>query len=456
MGDRAETIWLAARESIRESLSTSAYEIWFENTEADGMEEDNTFLLSVPNDFAKTRIEARFLPLIEESLQEVVGEEVPVRVVVAPPGEKGPERGGRRPARPMIEITEPPVLGDLNPKYTFDSFVIGSSNRFAHAAALAVAEAPAQAYNPFFIYGGVGLGKTHLLQAIGHYVATNNPELSVKYMTVESFTNNFINSVRDGKMEAFKRKYRTNDVLLIDDIQFLENKEGTQEEFFHTFNTLYEAGKQIAISSDRPPREIATLEERLKSRFESGLITDIQPPDVETRIAILRKQVASRGIAISPGSIDEVLGFIARGIPTNIRELEGALIRVAAQAKFTNSQITLPLAKEALKDILPTNLDTRITIDMIQNEACRFFSISMSDLKGSKRSQSIVFPRQIAMYLCRELTDASQPRIGEKFGGRDHTTVIHAINKIAKLIKEEREVFTQVQQITSRLKHSHR
>ncbi|MHB8858542.1 MAG: chromosomal replication initiator protein DnaA [Thermoleophilia bacterium] len=456
MGDRAETIWLAARESIRESLSTSAYEIWFENTEAEGMEEDNTFLLSVPNDFAKTRIEARFLPLIEESLLEVVGEEVPVRVVVSQTPAAVPEKARRRPPRPMIEITEPPVLGDLNPKYTFDSFVIGSSNRFAHAAALAVAEAPAQAYNPFFIYGGVGLGKTHLLQAIGHYVATNTPELSVKYMTVESFTNDFINSVRDGKMEAFKRKYRTNDVLLIDDIQFLENKEGTQEEFFHTFNTLYEAGKQIAISSDRPPREIATLEERLSSRFESGLITDIQPPDVETRIAILRKQVVSRGIAISSSSIDEVLGFIARGIPTNIRELEGALIRVAAQAKFTNSQITLPLAKEALKDILPTNIDTRITIDMIQNETCRFFSLSMSDLKGSKRSQSIVFPRQIAMYLCRELTDSSQPRIGEKFGGRDHTTVIHAINKISKLIKEEREVFTMVQQITSKLKHSQR
>ncbi|MCL4474069.1 MAG: chromosomal replication initiator protein DnaA [Actinobacteria bacterium] len=456
MGDRAETIWLAARESIRESLSTSAYEIWFENTEAEGMEEDNTFLLSVPNDFAKTRIEARFLPLIEESLLEVVGEEVPVRVVVSQTPAAVPEKARRRPPRPMIEITEPPVLGDLNPKYTFDSFVIGSSNRFAHAAALAVAEAPAQAYNPFFIYGGVGLGKTHLLQAIGHYVATNTPELSVKYMTVESFTNDFINSVRDGKMEAFKRKYRTNDVLLIDDIQFLENKEGTQEEFFHTFNTLYEAGKQIAISSDRPPREIATLEERLSSRFESGLITDIQPPDVETRIAILRKQVVSRGIAISSSSIDEVLGFIARGIPTNIRELEGALIRVAAQAKFTNSQITLPLAKEALKDILPTNLDTRITIDMIQNETCRFFSLSMSDLKGSKRSQSIVFPRQIAMYLCRELTDSSQPRIGEKFGGRDHTTVIHAINKISKLIKEEREVFTMVQQITGKLKHSQR
>lgn len=455
MADRAETIWRRAKESIRESLSSSAYEIWFENAGTEGLEEDNTFLLSVPNDFAKSKIETRFMPLIEDSLQEVMGEEVPVRVVVTPITADGGEPP--TPLRlPRAEASEKPVLGNLNPKYTFDSFVIGSSNRFAHAAALAVAEVPARAYNPFFIYGGVGLGKTHLLQAIGHYVATNNPELSVKYMTVESFTNDFINSVRDRKMEEFKRKYRNNDVLLIDDIQFLENKEGTQEEFFHTFNDLYEAGKQIAISSDRPPKEIATLEERLRSRFESGLITDIQPPDVETRIAILRKQVASRNIDISPESTDEVLGFIARGIPTNIRELEGALIRVAAQAKFTSSEITLPLAKDALKDILPTNLDTRITIDMIQNEACRFFSMSMSDLKGSKRNQSIVFPRQIAMYLSRELTDSSLPRIGEKFGGRDHTTVIHAINKISKLIKEEREVFTMVQQITSRLKNSSR
>jgi chromosomal replication initiator protein len=455
MGDRAETIWLRARESIRESLSTSAYEIWFENAGAEGMEEDNTFLLSVPNHFAKTRIEARFLPLIEESLQEVVGEEVPVRVVVSPSDEGAAGVAERPVPLPQIYINEPPVLGDLNPKYTFDSFVIGSNNRFAHMVALTIAEKPAQAYNPFFIYGGVGLGKTHLLQAMGHYVATNSPELSVKYMTVESFTNDFINSIRDGKMEAFNRKYRNNDVLLIDDVQFLEKKEGTQEAFFHTFNTLYEAGKQIAISSDRPPKEIATLEERLRSRFESGLITDIQPPDVETRIAILRKQVASRKIYISPDSTDEVLGFIARGIPTNIRELEGALNRVEAEATLANSDITLPLAKEALKNILPTNLDTRITMDMIQNEICRYFTVSMSDLKGSKRSQSIVFPRQIAMYLCRELTDASQPRIGDKFGGRDHTTVIHAINKISRLIKEEREVFTMVQQITSKLKRSH-
>jgi len=454
MEEQVDTIWQRAKETIRETLSTSTYEIWFENTDAAGMEDDE-FLLAVPNDFTKKRIENRFMPLIEDSLQEVVGEEVPVRLVVTPPETSSPS-DSLAALPPLIDVSEPPVLKSLNPKYTFDSFVIGSSNRFAHAAALQVAEKPGQAYNPFFIYGGVGLGKTHLLQAIGHYVATNSPELSVKYMTTESFTNDFINSVRDGKMEDFKRKYRNNDVLLIDDIQFLENKEGTQEEFFHTFNTLYEAGKQIAISSDRPPQEIATLEERLSSRFGSGLTTDIHPPDIETRIAILRKKVNSCGIIIPPESIDDVLGFIAAGIPTNIRELEGALNRLSAYAIHTGSEISLNLAKEALKDILPTSLDTRISIDMIQGEVCRTFNISMSDLRGSKRSQNIVFPRQVAMYLCRELTDSSQPRIGQKFGGRDHTTVIHSINKISNLIKEEREVFTMVQQITGKLKNSSR
>lgn len=455
MEEQVETIWQRAKETIRETLSTSAYEIWFENTGAAGME-GTEFLLSVPNDFTKKRIENRFMPLIEDSLQEVVGEEVPVRLVVSTKKESA-TADRQKPLPPsLISVSESPVLKSLNPKYTFDSFVIGSSNRFAHAAALQVAEKPGQAYNPFFIYGGVGLGKTHLLQAIGHYIATNSPELSVKYMTTESFTNDFINSVRDGKMEDFKRKYRNNDVLLIDDIQFLENKEGTQEEFFHTFNTLYEAGKQIAISSDRPPQEIATLEERLSSRFGSGLPTDIHPPDIETRIAILRKKVTTDGIIIPTASINDVLGYIAAGIPTNIRELEGALNRLSAYAIHTRSEITLELATAALKDILPTSLDTRISIDMIQSEVCRTFSLSMSDLRGSKRSQNIVFPRQVAMYLCRELTDSSQPRIGQKFGGRDHTTVIHSINKISNLIKEEREVFTMVQQITGKLKSSYR
>ncbi len=451
MNEHAQTLWRQAKEIIRETLSTSTYDIWFGKADAAGME-GNTFLLSVPNDFTKSRIESRFLPLIEDSLQEVEGKEVAVKIVVSEPASTSE-------ADPAVLLPaaaeEPAVLKQLNPKYTFDSFVIGSSNRFAHAAALAVAEAPARAYNPLFIYGGVGLGKTHLLQAIAHYVATSSPEMTVKFMTMERFTNDFINAVMDKKrIEGFKHECRNNDVLLIDDIQFLENKEGTQEEFFHTFNTLYEAGKQIAITSDRPPKEIATLEERLRSRFESGLIIDIQPPDIETRIAILRKKVKADHIPLPESEADEVLGFIAGGIPTNIRELEGAFIRVVALASLTQSEITLALAKEALKNLLPANLEARVTVDMIQSEVCRAFGLSMSDLKGDKRSQSVVYPRQTAMYLCRELTDSSLPQIGRQFGGRDHSTVLYAINKISKLIKEEREVFSRVQQLTTKLKNS--
>ncbi|RJQ45724.1 MAG: chromosomal replication initiator protein DnaA [Gaiellales bacterium] len=451
MEEQVDTIWQRAKETIRESLSTTTYKIWFENTDAAGIDND-TFLLSVPNDFTKTRIEKRFLPLIEDSLQEVVGDELSVRLVVKPL--PGAVADAIPPVLPTaLDANRQQTLKTLNPKYTFESFVFGSSNRFAHTAALAVAEKPALAYNPLFIYGGVGLGKTHLLQAIGHYVATNNPEMTVKYITLEEFTNDFINSLRDKRIEGFKRSYRNVDVLLIDDVQFLENKEQTQEEFFHTFNSLYEAGNQIAIASDRPPKEIATLEERLRSRFESGLITDIQPPDLETRIAILKKRIDADGISIPPESVDEVLDFIASGIPTNIRELEGALIRVVALASLNGSEVSLPLAKEALKNLLPRRVDMMISIDAIQNEVCKTFNISMSDLKGNKRSQNIVFPRQIAMYLCRELTDASQPRIGEKFGGRDHTTVIHAINKISNLIKEEREVYDLVQRVTLKIKN---
>ncbi|MHB0866310.1 MAG: chromosomal replication initiator protein DnaA [Thermoleophilia bacterium] len=455
MEEQVETIWRRAKETIRESLSTSTYEMWFERADITGME-DGTLVLTVPNDFTKSRIEDRFMPLIEETIHDVAGDDFTldgVRVIVS-----RIETGADRPSetfpvetRRQADANEK-VLKTLNPKYTFESFVMGSSNRFAHAAALATAEAPARAYNPLFIYGGVGLGKTHLLQAIGHYVATNSPELTVKYMTVESFTNDFINSVRDGRMEDFKRKYRHNDVLLIDDIQFLEKKESTQEEFFHTFNTLYEAGKQIAISSDRPPNDINTLQERLSSRFQSGLTIDIQPPDLETRIAILRKKVSTDRLEIDD---PEVLSFIASSVPTNIRELEGALIRVVANASLSGSRVTMQLAEETLKDILPS-IDTRINIDMIQSEVCRTFSMSMVDLKGGKRSRNLTYPRQVAMYLSRELTDASLPRIGEKFGGRDHTTVIHAVNKISNLIKEERDVYNLVQNITGKLKRSNK
>ncbi len=328
--------------------------------------------------------------------------------------------------------------------------MIGSSNRFAHAAALAVAEAPAQAYNPLFIYGGTGLGKTHLLQAISQYIAEHSGGLTVHYVTSETFMNDFINSLRDKRIEGFKQRYRTYDLLLIDDIQFFEHKESIQEEFFHTFNSLYEAGRQIIISSDRPPRSFPTLEERLRSRFEWGLITDIQPPDLETRIAILRKKVKTDGTHIPD---PQILTFIASRISSNIRELEGALTRVVAFSSLTGRPITVELAQDVLQDVFPQGDSGQVSIDRIQDLVSQRFSLTRKQLCGDRRSQNIVYPRQVAMYLSRELTDASLPKIGREFGGRDHTTVIHATSKIARLIKEDRSVYNLVQELTARIKH---
>jgi chromosomal replication initiator protein len=339
----------------------------------------------------------------------------------------------------------------LNAKYTFDSFVIGSSNRFAHAAALAVAEAPAQAYNPLFIYGGTGLGKTHLLQAIAQYVSEHQSELSVRYVTSETFMNDFINALRDKRIEGFKQRYRAYDLLLIDDIQFFEHKERIQEEFFHTFNTIYEAGGQIVISSDRPPKEISTLEARLRSRFEWGLITDIQPPDLETRIAILRKKVKTDRIHVPD---PKVLEFIAGRISSNIRELEGALTRVVAFSSLTGRPMTEDLAQDVLKDVFPQGEVRQVTIERIQELVSERFSLSLEELCGDRRSQNIVYPRQVAMYLSRELTDSSLPKIGREFGGRDHTTVIHATSKIARMIREDRSVYNLVQELTARIKQA--
>ncbi|TMM29780.1 MAG: chromosomal replication initiator protein DnaA, partial [Actinobacteria bacterium] len=337
----------------------------------------------------------------------------------------------------------------MNSKYTFDSFVIGSSNRFAHAAALAVAEAPAQAYNPLFIYGGTGLGKTHLLQAIAQYVGEHAGTLSVRYVTSETFMNDFINSLRDKRIEGFKQRYRTYGLLLVDDVQFFENKERIQEEFFHTFNSLYESGSQIAMSSDRPPRDIATLEERLRSRFEWGLITDIQPPDLETRIAILRKRVKTDNINVPD---PQVLTFIAGRVSTNIRELEGALTRVVAFCSLTGRPMTEALAQDVLKDVFPQGDLPQVTIERIQEITSDRFGLSLDELCGDRRSQNIVYPRQVAMYLSRELTDSSLPKIGKQFGGRDHTTVIHATSKIARMIREDRSVYNLVQELTARIK----
>ena len=432
----AETLWSEVSARLKETLSGGPYAQWFSG--ARGALEDGAFVLSARDDFTRDWIEGHYRGFVEAAVTETLEESRPVRIVAA------------EHVRDEEELAPTPRgVGGLNHKYTFDSFIIGSSNRFAHAAALAVAEAPAQAYNPLFIYGGTGLGKTHLLQAIASYVGEHSRHFSVRYVTSETFMNDFINSLRDKRIEGFKQRYRHYDLLLIDDIQFFEHKERIQEEFFHTFNTLYEAGRQIVISSDRPPRAIATLEARLRSRFEWGLITDIQAPDLETRIAILRKKVKTDAIHI-PDS--QVLTFIASRISTNIRELEGALTRVVAFSSLTGRPMTVELAQEVLKDVFPQGELPEVSVERIQETVIDRFGISMQELVGDRRSQSIVYPRQVAMYLCRELTDSSLPKIGKKFGGRDHTTVIHATSKIARLLQEDRSVYNLVQELTARIK----
>jgi chromosomal replication initiator protein len=341
-----------------------------------------------------------------------------------------------------------PAQARLNPKYTFETFVIGSSNRFAHAAAVAVAEAPAKAYNPLFVYGDSGLGKTHLLHAIGHYAQSLYQGAKVRYVSSEEFTNDFINMIRDGKQDGFRRRYRDVDVLLVDDIQFLENKEGTQEEFFHTFNTLHNASKQIVISSDRAPKRLVTLEDRLRSRFEWGLLTDVQPPELETRIAILRKKAVQDRLNAPPDALE----YIASRITTNIRELEGALIRVTAFASLNRQSVDLQLAEFVLKDLIPEAQGPEITASTIMGQTASYFGLSIDDLCGTSRSRVLVTARQIAMYLCRELTDLSLPKIGQQFGGRDHTTVMHADKKIRSLMAERRSIYNQVTELTNRIK----
>jgi len=441
----AEDLWTEVSERLRAALNDKTYSTWF--SEAEGLElSDDAFVLAVPNDFTREWIESHFLGLIDAAVRDSTGEERRIDLSVRrtdPNAEGGTEA--------QAQAKEPARTEGLNEKYTFDSFVIGSSNRFAHAAALAVAEAPAQAYNPLFIYGGTGLGKTHLLQAIGQYVGEHSRNLSVCYVTSERFMNDFINSLRDKRIEGFKQRYRTFGVLLIDDIQFLEHKERIQEEFFHTFNTLYEAGKQIIISSDRPPRQIATLEQRLRSRFEWGLMTDIQPPDLETRIAILQKKVRTDGIDVAD---QQLLTFIAGRVSTNIRELEGALTRVVAFSSLTGRPMTVDLAQDVLRDVFPQGEAAQVSIELIQDEVSERFGLSKEELIGDRRSQNIVYPRQVAMYLSRELTDSSLPRIGRHFGGRDHTTVIHATSKIARLIREDRSVYNLVQELTARIKQA--
>ena len=449
----AESLWSDVSGRLRSALNDTTYGTWFAHTAGVSLD-DAVFVLAVPNDFTRDWIESHFLELISAAIRDLTGTDRAIELQVVPVSPAGdPEQPQpaqqQRPAPVERLVPHRPESGGFNAKYTFDSFVIGSSNRFAHAAALAVAEAPAQAYNPLFIYGSTGLGKTHLLQAVAQYVSEHSREMSVRYVTSETFMNDFINSLRDKRIEGFKQRYRTYDVLLIDDVQFFEHKERIQEEFFHTFNSLYEAGSQIVMSSDRPPRDIATLEERLRSRFEWGLITDIQPPDLETRIAILRKKVKTDGIHVPE---PEVLTFIAGRVSTNIRELEGALTRVVAFSSLTGRAMSVELSQDVLKDVFPQGEAAEVSIKRIQDLVAERFSLSLEELCGDKRSQNIVYPRQVAMYLSRELTDSSLPKIGKEFGGRDHTTVIHATSKIARLIREDRSVYNLVQELTARVK----
>jgi chromosomal replication initiator protein len=509
-------VWARSLDGLADLQIQPHQRAWLKLTRPLGLVE-NTALIATPNEFVKEQLETRLRALVTQALSQQLGRDIQLAVTVDPtpmaamPADVAPEPSALRPPTPLgtlgghgspghlgpqgihgphgIQIPDSdhdpmhapqaaPVQdatgresvhhdsgrGDaiapaarlggtrLNSKYTFETFVIGSSNRFAHAAAVAVAEAPAKAYNPLFIYGDSGLGKTHLLHAIGHYAQTLYTGLKVRYVSSEEFTNDFINMIRDGKQDGFRRRYRDVDVLLVDDIQFLENKEGTQEEFFHTFNTLHNASKQIVISSDRAPKRLVTLEDRLRSRFEWGLLTDVQPPELETRIAILRRKAIQEGLNAPP----EVLEYIASRISTNIRELEGALIRVTAFASLNRQSVDLQLAEIVLKDLIPEAQGPQITIATIMGQTASYFGLSIEDLCGTSRSRVLVTARHIAMYLCRELTDLSLPKIGQQFGGRDHTTVINADRKIRSLMAERRSIYTQVTELTNRIKQQAR
>lgn len=442
-------IWDKALQEIEKEISRPTFEMWFNSTELVAYYEDY-LIIQVPNDYVKKWLQDTYIDLIRNILTNILKQPIKVNFVTSQQKNMIEEKIEEpSPKNPLSNVTEDYSGNHLNPKYTFDTFVVGNSNKFAHAACLAVAESVAKAYNPLFIYGGVGLGKTHLMHAIGHYVIQNNIDAKVVYVSSEKFTNELIDGIKDDKTASFRNKYRNIDVLLIDDIQFLAKKERTQEEFFHTFNALHEANKQIIISSDRPPKEIPTLEERLRTRFEWGLITDIQAPDLETRIAILRKKAQMEHMEIP----DEVTLYIADKIKSNIRELEGALVRVIAFSSLNNRKINLDLAKEALVNILPADKPRPITPELIQEKVADVYALKIEDFKAKKRTRNVAFPRQIAMYLCRELTDLSLPKIGDVFGGRDHTTVIHAYDKITKELKKDPSLKDTVNKIVKEIKN---
>jgi chromosomal replication initiator protein len=441
-------IWEQVLLMMKERMSGPTFETWFTGTRiASYDEKTNRLVVHAPNSFTRNWLQKHYTRVIENALTALTEHEFSVHFAVSTESTENSNEKTNETPLPESGNTAGPTH-PLNPKYTFETFVIGASNRFAHAASLAVAETPAKAYNPLFIYGGVGLGKTHLMHAIGHYVLRHTPHAKVLYLSSERFINEFINAIRDNYTEEFRNRYRSIDVLLIDDIQFLAKKEQTQEEFFHTFNALHEAGKQIVISSDRPPKEIPTLEDRLRSRFEWGLITDIQPPDLETRIAILQRKAKSDGLQVP----EEVAYFIATQINSNIRELEGALIRVMAYSSLVNQDISIDLAEQALRDIISADRPKVITVSQIQKVVGDHFGLKVDELKAKKRTKNIAFARQIAMYLTRELTDLSLPKIGDAFGGRDHTTVIHACEKVAEEMAKDPSLKSTVERLAEAIR----
>src|SRR6056297_2379379 len=458
-------IWKKTLENIKEKITNPSFNTWFSETKAVMTTAENQLVLQVPNNFIQEWIESQYTDLIEEILNNLTGNKWTL-ILLTPEEVKKFKENKKNSTDKKEKKSEITVSNEnteennaeselkqngFNPKYTFDTFVVGNSNRFAHAASLAVAEAPAKAYNPLFIYGDVGLGKTHLMQAIAHFILKNNPDYKVVYVSSETFTNELINSIKDDSTVDFRDKYRNIDILPVDDIQFLAGKERTQEEFFHTFNTLHESNRQLIISSDRPPKEIPTLEERLRSRFEWGLITDIQKPDLETRIAILRKKADIENLTIP----NEVVIYIANKIQSNIRELEGALIKVIAYSSLVDREVDVDLAREALKDLVNKNQEKHIevNIERIKKIITENYNLKMEDMESKKRTQNIAFPRQIAMYLSRELTDFSLPHIGDEFGGRDHTTVIHAHNKIQEKLENELDFKNKIDRLLDEIKH---
>jgi len=450
-----QDIWKNTLEDVKNKINIPTYKAWFEHITPISLKK-NCLTLSVGSPFAKEWLESRYSSILSDSVKKVTNNSYKIKIIASGADNKFNNNNNYKEYINVedndsnLEIKTINKNSSFNSKYTFDTFVVGNSNRFACTAALAVSEKPGKTYNPLFIYGGVGLGKTHLLHAIGQYTQQLNPDKIIKYVSAERFLNDFINALRYKDIFTFKENYRNNDVLLVDDIQFLEDKEASQEEFFHTFNALHDTNRQIVLSSDRPPKNISTLEERLRSRFEWGLVTDIKPPDFETRLAILKKYAEREKIEIS----DSILTVIAEKISTNIRELEGSLTRIVAFTSLTKEKPDITMAKNIIKDILPDDSDHKISIQMIVKEVSKYFSIPISDIMGSKRNKLISHARQLAMYLSRELTSSSLLRIGKSFGDRDHSTVIYATSKISALINTDKSVYAQTQELINKIKTS--